>query len=146
MLHKNRLTANIPSEILSLDGLRELYAHHCSIQRTWASLATGRSGHFLRCAGYAEGDERARSGILPGSISCCICRAGRKPCGIPSLVGCPILRPPPFFFFGRSIYGNSFSSDVSRILEKITKMPSIEHLHLFDPDLFKEFAKHHKEL
>jgi hypothetical protein len=56
--------------------------------------------------------------------------------------------PPPsaILFFGRSIYGNSFSSDVSRILEKITKMPSIEHLHLFDPDLFKEFAKHHKEL
>ncbi len=56
--------------------------------------------------------------------------------------------PPPsaILFFGRSIYGNSFSSDVPRILEKITKMPSIEHLHLFDPDVFKEFAKHHKEL
>ena len=88
-----------------------------------------------------------------GAVSCpaqyrvAIAGQDRKPCGRDTEPG-RMPDPPPsaILFFGRSIYGNSFSSDVSRILEKITKMPSIEHLHLFDPDVFKEFAKHHKEL
>jgi hypothetical protein len=32
------------------------------------------------------------------------------------------------------------------MLEKIAKMPSMHDLHVFDPDVFKELAKHHKEL
>ena len=104
MLHTNRLTANIPSEILSLDGLRELYAHHCIIQRTCAPLATGGLG--ISCAVRATRRvvrARSGSGILPGSISCCHCRAGYETLGIPSLAGCPIRTPRPPFFF-RQVY------------------------------------------